>query len=219
MPQSIKEKIKALEQTNRLITENLIDAVWVIDADTWAYEYVTPSILKITGYTADELIGTMILDRLTPESAQRAQALLASVVATYQNGQRTSHSIEIEAKLKNGDTYWCEVRAKLIEEADGLLKIVGITRDITARRKTELALERVNQELSTALADRDRLLRELRVLHGLLPICSGCKRIRDEADRWWPLEEYVRRHTNSEFTHTICPDCKDIFYPRTGRRS
>jgi PAS domain-containing protein len=73
MPQSIKEKVKALDKTNRLITDNLVDAVWVIDAQTLKYEYITPSIQRISGYTAEELIGTTILDRLTPESSEKRQ--------------------------------------------------------------------------------------------------------------------------------------------------
>jgi hypothetical protein len=43
VPQSIKDKVKALEKTNRLITDSLIDAVWVVDAETLRYEHITPS--------------------------------------------------------------------------------------------------------------------------------------------------------------------------------
>ena len=60
--------------------------------------------------------------------------------------------------------------------------------------------------------DGIELLKEIKVLRELLPICSGCKRIRDEIGKWWPLDAYVKKHTDSEFTHTVCPDCKDVFY-------
>ncbi len=62
------------------------------------------------------------------------------------------------------------------------------------------------------ISRKERLLKEVKVLRGLLPICSGCKRIRDEHDRWWPLDAYVRARTEAELTHTICPDCTDVFY-------
>jgi PAS domain S-box-containing protein len=213
MPQSIKEKVKTLEKKNRLITENLVDAVWVIDAGTLKYEYITPSIQKISGYTAEELIGKTILDRLAPESLKKAKALLNEGLKDYDNAKQASRSTELELKHRNGDTYWVEVRAKLAEESDGPPKIIGITRDITIRKKTELQLEHLNQELIAALADKERLSTEIKMLRGLLPICSGCKRIRDDNGKWWPLEHYIRSHTDSDFTHTICPDCKDIFYP------
>ena len=48
---------------------------------------------------------------------------------------------------------------------------------------------------------------EVKVLEGILPICSSCKRIRDDGGKWEPVESYVRDHTDAEFTHGICPDC------------
>jgi len=56
-------------------------------------------------------------------------------------------------------------------------------------------------------------LREVRTLRGLLPICAHCKRIRDEADVWTPIETYVQRRTEAEFTHGICPDCIERHFP------
>jgi hypothetical protein len=67
--------------------------------------------------------------------------------------------------------------------------------------------------LAAALAEKERLLKEMKILKALLPICSGCRRIRDDYGKWWPLELYVREHTDSSFSHTICPDCKDVIYP------
>jgi sigma-B regulation protein RsbU (phosphoserine phosphatase) len=51
------------------------------------------------------------------------------------------------------------------------------------------------------------LQREVKQLEGLLPICTYCKRIRDEADAWSQVEEYVGRRTEAQFSHGICPDC------------
>jgi len=61
------------------------------------------------------------------------------------------------------------------------------------------------------VAENERLLKENKILTGLLPICAGCKRIRDDNEKWWPLEAYVREHTDADFTHTICTDCNEIF--------
>lgn len=44
-------------------------------------------------------------------------------------------------------------------------------------------------------------------LHGLLPICAYCKKIRDDRNHWQPVEEYVSAHTDAEFSHGICPEC------------
>ena len=53
MTLSIKDKLKDLEKENRLLADNLVDAVWVVNAGNLTYEYITPSIFSITGYTAE----------------------------------------------------------------------------------------------------------------------------------------------------------------------
>jgi DNA-binding response OmpR family regulator len=66
-------------------------------------------------------------------------------------------------------------------------------------------------ELQAALADRIKMLEEaivkIKTLQGLLPICSYCKKIRNDQDYWRQIETYVAEHTQAEFTHGICPDC------------
>jgi hypothetical protein len=62
----------------------------------------------------------------------------------------------------------------------------------------------------------DRIIRqerELQVLEGLLPICSFCKRIRDEAGEWRQLETYITSRSPARFSHTFCPECGRRHYP------
>lgn len=82
-----------------------------------------------------------------------------------------------------------------------LLALVG--------RREQLAKEQVIGELTTALA-------EVRTLRGLLPICAGCKQIRDGDGAWTSVEAYVARHSDAEFTHGICPTCAARLYPEDG---
>ena len=68
------------------------------------------------------------------------------------------------------------------------------------------------EELHARLRVAERVLglqREVHQLQGLLPICAYCKRIRDEADAWSQIEEYVSRRTEAQFSHGICPTCYD----------
>ncbi len=62
----------------------------------------------------------------------------------------------------------------------------------------------------------DRIMRqerEIRVLEGLLPICSFCKRIRDEQGEWQQMESYIAAHSGARFSHTFCRDCGRHHYP------
>lgn len=68
-------------------------------------------------------------------------------------------------------------------------------------------LENQRHELETALA-------QIKHLKGLLPICAACKRIRDDQGYWTQLEAYISDHSEAEFTHGICPECREQRYPR-----
>ena len=120
---------------------------------------------------------------------------------------------KIQVINKFSEPYWVEIKTKFFQEPGGSLKIIGISRDITSRKRVEQQLNNQNVTLAEALAEKERLLKEIKVLQSLLPICSGCKRIRDEDGNWWPLDAYVKSHTNTQFTHTMCTDCKGVFYP------
>ena len=60
----------------------------------------------------------------------------------------------------------------------------------------------------------DEALARIQVLDGMLPICAGCKKIRDDTGYWNQMEIYVREHSQAEFSHSICPDCMLRLYPQ-----
>ena len=83
-----------------------------------------------------------------------------------------------------------------------------------------LAKVQILVRLKNALDERDRVIYKLeealskvRTLCGLLPICSVCKRIRDDQGYWNQIEDYVRKHCPAEFSHGICPECAKRHYP------
>jgi hypothetical protein len=51
----------------------------------------------------------------------------------------------------------------------------------------------------------------------LLAMCASCRKIRDDNGAWHNLESYVRQHTEADFSHGICPDCRRLLYPETIR--
>ena len=91
---------------------------------------------------------------------------------------------------------WGELRARLLIGS----RIVGLQMALAARVA----------ELQTALAN-------VRQLSGLLPICAYCKRIRDDADYWQQIEQYLVRHSDAQFTHGICPECFDVQLPSIAK--
>jgi DNA-binding response OmpR family regulator len=67
-------------------------------------------------------------------------------------------------------------------------------------------------ERQKLLIKLENTLKELRVLKGLLPICSSCKRIRDDKGYWTQIEAYISEHSEAEFTHGLCPECAKKYF-------
>jgi hypothetical protein len=73
-----------------------------------------------------------------------------------------------------------------------------------------LSLRRLHVERERDLAQRERgeAQAHIEVLHGLLPICAWCKKIRGTDGSWVKLESYISQHSDANFTHSICPECR-----------
>lgn len=71
---------------------------------------------------------------------------------------------------------------------------------------------RVERQHDEAVIHREEFLARIKVLHGLLPICAHCKKIREIDGHWEQLEAYIHQHSEADFTHTICEKCALIHY-------
>lgn len=79
------------------------------------------------------------------------------------------------------------------------------------RRQAIWSVEDANRELIASLD-------EIKILRGILPICSYCKRIRTEDDTWDQMETYIHEHSEADFSHTVCPDCLGKHFPDIYQR-
>ena len=84
--------------------------------------------------------------------------------------------------------------------------------DNTIERNNQNSDEK-NRALGKTVKKLEQSLREVKTLSGLLPICSYCKKIRDDQGYWNQLEEYISNRTDTSFSHGICPDCMEQHHP------
>jgi hypothetical protein len=84
--------------------------------------------------------------------------------------------------------------------------MVGLT-GMWLRRRMETRLTQALRAERVARGQAEQALTELRVLQGIIPICSHCKSVRTEVGEWQRIERYVRERSGAEFSHGICPDC------------
>ncbi len=102
--------------------------------------------------------------------------------------------------------------------------IILFVEDITVQKQAIEGLQRLNSELELRVHERTQVLEvsvaklkaalfKVKQLSQLLPICSACKKIRDDQGGWHQVDVYIRDHAGVEFSHGICPDCAKRLYP------
>jgi len=91
-------------------------------------------------------------------------------------------------------------------------------RELRARIEVGRRMLEMQEQLAAQVQELRRALEQIKTLHGILPICMYCKKIRDSEGFWNRLEVYVSQHSDAEFSHGICPDCeKQLKWP--GRKT
>jgi PAS domain S-box-containing protein len=158
--------------------------------------YVNPCYLAMHGFSnADELIGTSIFDRVLKEDLQafRQHPELQALA------EADDLAFEFRALRKDGTAFpvSTSVRTLLLDDGPAVL---GFIQDISERKRTEIERENLIRNLREALD-------KVKTLRGLIPICSHCKKIRDDQGYWNQLEAYITHHSEAAFTHGVCPDC------------
>jgi len=107
----------------------------------------------------------------------------------------------------NGRTIPAEIVVSTLTERSGQTAgHVIISRDITERMRAE-------EEKNLLIASLQDALANIKTLKGMIPICSSCKKVRNDAGSWQMVEEYISAHTEADFSHGICEDCFRKLYP------
>ncbi|MBT8490391.1 MAG: PAS domain S-box protein [Deltaproteobacteria bacterium] len=134
----------------RLLADNVSDVIWVLDMNSH-FTYISPSTKQLRGYCIEEAVNQTLEDILTPSSFEIATKALAEQRAIEDAGTGDplrSLTMELELNCKDGSTIWAEINMTGLREPDGrAYGILGITRDISDRKKAEDALKRREKEL------------------------------------------------------------------------
>lgn len=83
--------------------------------------------------------------------------------------------------------------------------------ELHARISVGLRMLELQKKLANRVHELELAIAQVKRLHGLLPICMYCKKIRNDGNYWQQVESYIRDHSEAEFSHGICPDCYEKF--------
>lgn len=117
---------------------------------------------------------------------------------------QTGRSSEKEFFAPDGRTYFIKGHP-MYDQKKNIIGAYEYAREITERKQRMHEMEQLISSLQKSRKD-------VRMLSGLLPICSSCKKIRDDRGYWNSLETFFSRHADIDFSHSICPECADRLY-------
>ena len=198
---TLEEAQAALRESReryRSLVDNMQDLLCELDREG-RYLYVSQNYVAVLGYEPGGLLGRNAFELVHPDDQPAATVIFNSPDGEGRAVFRYRH--------QNGEWRWLESTGKAYTTAEGESRDVVISRDITERKAKEEEHEAHRILLQHALDN-------IKTLRGLLPICSHCKKIRDNQGQWHMVETYVKDRADVDFSHGICPDCLNKHYPK-----
>ncbi|OPY89170.1 MAG: putative diguanylate cyclase YegE [Syntrophaceae bacterium PtaU1.Bin231] len=181
----------------------------VLTRPSFFFEKVNPQFCRMLGYSEAELCAMTFVDITHPDyvmqDIEQVKRVGRGEIPSYETEKRYIH--------KNGGTIWGKLLVSAIREEDGALRYyLSSVIDVTDQKQAEAERDKL-------IADIQKAFSKVRRLSGLLPVCSSCKRIRDDSGYWKQLELYIQDNSEAEVSHGICPDCTKRLYPDFYERS
>ena len=165
-----EKDLRESEEKYRLLADNVTDVIWMMDMD-FNFTYISPSVERLSGYTAEELKNLSLKDIQNPEELEKTRMYIRRDLASDQAGELNRFSyriLEHQLYRKDGSPIWVEDKTTFLRDEEGKpTGILGITRDITMRKEAE-------NKINASLREKDTLLKEIhhRVKNNLQIISS-----------------------------------------------
>ena len=100
--------------------------------------------------------------------------------------------------------------------ADGYIARPVSNRELISRIAAMVRLIRAERKCDSYILQLEQSMEKIKVLSGIIPICMHCKQIRDDKGYWNKLEEFISKHSDALFSHSVCDTCLEKYYPEEG---
>ena len=189
------------------IIKSMVDSLIVVNPDA-TIRTVNQATLNLLGYEEKEVIGKNIAVITSKEEVYRG----SGIEELIKNG--FIQAVEKTYLTKDGRKIPVLFSGAVMRDEKGDIQgIVCVAQDITERKQAEELIEKSLKEKEKLIAELQNALSEINTLRGILPICSFCKKIRDDKGYWNQVESYFKQHSEIVFSHSLCPECTQKHYP------
>jgi PAS domain S-box-containing protein len=136
----------------KLLADNVKDTIWVLRVDDLSFTYMSPSVTHLLGYTVDEMLNMKLDQILTPESMDYVRKLRDGIVASGRlvDDDTLTLTLELEHIRKDGTRVWAEVSTHALNNGAHPLRMIGVSRDITERKKAQIEKQALESRLAQA---------------------------------------------------------------------
>ena len=148
---------------------------------------------------------------LEPKYRSRLESIFAGGPPAVFSSQLHRHVFP--SPLRGGNYRVQHTTVTAVPAGEGKFHALMAVADVTELTNRLHEYREMRDRIAHEMRERDRVMAEVKVLSGMLPICAACKKIRDDNGYWRQIEAYIRTHSSAEFSHSICPECARRLYP------
>ena len=202
--EDVEAKLKATQALlkdeiswRRMLIDESRDPIVILDETGRIFE-ANHRFAQMLGYTMKEVYTLHAWDWDAVLSKKQILEMISTVDqngAQFETVHRCKDGTLLDIELSNNGAAY---RGKKL--------IFCICRDITLKKKAIKERETLIKKLEDSLS-------EIKTLQGILPLCSFCKKIRDDNGNWEQVDVYIDKHSEADITHSICPECLKKHYP------
>jgi PAS domain S-box-containing protein len=198
--------LSASEKKLRDITSHLAEGLYVLDV-SGKITFMNPEAERLMGWTMDQLneagVHFLVHNRKADGTPLPLESCEMHNVIKRGKGFVSTEEVFVR---RDGTVFPIAAVSSPIFENGKVVASVTAFRDISQQKELE-------QERDQLIRSYQDALENVKTLKGLIPICSSCKKIRNDSGYWSQIEAYISEHSDVEFSHGICPECAEKLYP------
>jgi PAS domain S-box-containing protein len=208
----LERKLKEQQQWFATTLRSIGDAIITTDTNQ-RVTFMNLSAEQLTGWSEAQAVGRSLPEICPIVYEESGEAIDEITEAMFHQPMSFTEDKPVLLITKDQRTVSVLVNFAPIQDETSWLGLVLVLQDNTERRAAEQKLAKAAEAQENLIEELQEAMARIKTLHGLIPICASCKKIRDDGGYWHQVETYLSHHSDAQFSHGLCPDCFETLYP------